>query len=283
MEYIELSCKLSPVEPWADIYIAELAEAGFESFTEEENGFKAYIASCHYPAELVKNIFERKGTLAPDHISWQVIRIGGKNWNAVWESNFQAVVIADRCHVRAPFHEPIQGMDYEIIIEPKMSFGTGHHETTSLIVQWLLETDIKGQSLLDMGCGTGILAILAAKMGASPVTAIDNYIYAWENTLENAERNQVSNMKVLHGDASLLGKETYDVIIANITRNVLLEDMSAYNKVLNPGGMVFLSGFLSFDKDAIFAAGNALGLQYGGEKNLKDWVSLQLIKPNTHK
>ncbi len=280
MEYIELSCKLSPTEPWTDIFIAELAEAGFESFTEDEQGFKAYIPSCHYPAEMVKSIFESKRPLSPEKLSWQVVRIGGKNWNAVWESNFQPVVIDDRCHIRAPFHEAKDSIEYEIIIEPKMSFGTGHHETTSLVVKWLLETDLKGKSVLDMGCGTGILAILAAKMGADRVTAIDNYIYAWENTLENAERNHVS-MKVLHGDASLLGKESFDVVIANITRNVLLEDMPAYNKVLNKGGVIFLSGFLSFDKDAIFAAGNSLGLQYAGEKTLKDWVSLKLVKPLT--
>lgn len=279
MNYIELNCQLSPAEPWSEILIAELADLGFESFTEEENGFKAYINACNYRAKAVTALFERFKDAGPDRLSFEVIKIGSRNWNAVWESNFQAITIADRCHIRAPFHEPKPGVDYEIIIEPKMSFGTGHHETTALVVEWLLETSLQGKRVLDMGCGTGVLAILAAKIGASQVTAIDNYLFAYENTIENAERNNISHMRILHGDAGLLGDETFDVIIANITRNVLLEDMAAYVKVLRQGGILLLSGFLAFDKDIIFAEGEKQGLQYAGEKTLKDWVSLKLTKP----
>lgn len=279
MNYIEISCCLSPREPWADILIAELADIGFESFADSDEGFKAYISDTDYQPVQVKALFKRIREAGPVQLSYEVAKIGGMNWNAVWESNFQAVTIADRCHIRAPFHEPKQSVDFEIIIEPKMSFGTGHHETTSLIVEWLLEIDLQGKSVLDMGCGTGVLAILAAKKGAFPVTAIDNYIYAYENTIENAERNNITNMRILHGDANKLGDETFDVIIANITRNVLLEDMARYVSVLQPGGMLLLSGFLSFDKDSIFAEGSRLGLHYAGEKTHQDWVSLKLIKP----
>jgi ribosomal protein L11 methyltransferase len=279
MNYIELSCLIKPVEPWSEILIAELADLGFESFTEDDTGFKAYINACNYRAKSVKELFERFRDAGPEKLSFEVTKIGSKNWNAVWESNFQAITIADRCHIRAPFHEAKPEIEYEIIIEPKMSFGTGHHETTSLVVKWLLETEIKGKSVLDMGCGTGVLAILAAKKGASHVTAIDNYLFAYENTIENAERNSISDMRILHGDAGLLGDEDFDVIIANITRNVLLEDMAAYVNVLRPGGILLLSGFLAFDKDIIFAEGSKLGLHHAGEKTLKDWVSLKLTKP----
>lgn len=279
MNYIELKCQLSPTEPWSEILIAELADLGFESFTEEDTGFKAYINACNYRAKAVKELFERFKDAGPEKLSFEVVKIGSRNWNAVWESNFQAITIADRCHIRAPFHQPNPAVEYEIIIEPKMSFGTGHHETTALVVEWLLETDLQGKAVLDMGCGTGVLAILAAKRGASHVTAIDNYLFAYENTIENAERNSISHMRILHGDAGLLCDESFDVIIANITRNVLLEDMAAYVNVLRPGGILLLSGFLAFDKDIIFAEGAGQGLNYAGEKTLKDWVSLKLTKP----
>jgi len=279
MNYVEIKCAVEPVEPWSEILIAELADVGFESFSEEDNGFKAYVSACSYRAKAVKEVFERKRNPGPEKLSFEVTKIGSKNWNAVWEGNFEAVTIAGKCHIRAPFHPKRSEVDYEIVIEPKMSFGTGHHETTSLVVEWLIETDLQGKSVLDMGCGTGVLAILASKKGAKPVTAIDNYLFAYENTIENAERNGISDMKVLHGDAKLLGDEMFDVVIANITRNVLLEDMTTYNKVLKPGGMLFLSGFLSFDRDIIFDEAMRLGLQNGGDKHLKDWISLKLIKP----
>ncbi len=278
IHYIELKCLVEPPEPWADVLIAELADIGFESFSEEDYGFRAYIPACTYRAKAVKEVFERKREVKPEKLAFEVVKIGGRNWNAVWESNFEAVTIAGKCHIRAPFHEQPGNVDFDIIIEPKMSFGTGHHETTSLMVEWLLETGFNGKSVLDMGCGTGVLAILAAKKGAEPVTAIDNYLFAYENTIENAERNDIKNMRILHGDASLLGDEDYDVIIANITRNVLLEDMAAYARVLKPGGILLLSGFLAFDKDIIFAEADKRGLQHAGEKTLKDWVGLKLIK-----
>lgn len=279
MNYVEIICAVEPVEPWSEILIAELADIGFESFSEEENGFKAYVSACDYRAKAVKEIFERERNPGPDKLSFEVTKIGSRNWNAVWEGNFEAVTIAGKCHIRAPFHPKKPDISFDIVIEPKMSFGTGHHETTSLVVEWLLETDLREKSVLDMGCGTGVLAILAAKKGAKPVTAIDNYLFAYENTIENAERNGIDDMKVLHGDAKLLGDEMYDAVIANITRNVLLEDMAAYIKVLKPGGIMFLSGFLSFDRDIIFDEAMNLGLQNGGEKILKDWVSLKLLKP----
>ena len=278
MNYIELTCLVEPVEPWRDILIAELADIGFESFSEEENGFKAYVDACAYRARSVKGVFERAREVKPDKMSFEVVKIGSQNWNAVWESNFESITIGGKCHLRAPFHAALPDVEYDIIIEPKMSFGTGHHETTALMIEHLLETDLAGKDVLDMGCGTGVLAILAAKKGAKQVVAIDNYLFAYENTIENAERNNVNNMRVLHGDANLLGDETFDVIIANITRNVLLKDMEAYCRVLRSNGLLLLSGFLGFDKDIIFAEAGKHGLQHAGEKVMNDWVGLKLLK-----
>lgn len=282
VDYTELECHLTPREPWTDILIAELADAGFESFAETEDGLKAYIRSDQYDESAIgplMDVFSKEGEVK---LSYTARTMGGQNWNAVWESHFEPVTVAGQCLIRAPFHDPVPGMKYDIVIEPKMSFGTGHHETTALVVEFLLEMDIKGKAVLDMGCGTGVLAILSARMGAAPVTAIDNYVYAYENTVENARRNAVDGMRIFHGDAGLLGDEYYDLIIANITRNVLLEDMEKYSSVLLSQGEMLLSGFLSFDRDTIFARAESLGLSLLGEKRMGDWVCLRLTKSIKH-
>ncbi len=284
MDYIEVHCQLSPVEPWAEILIAELSVLGFDSFGEEEDGFRAYIGACSYRSQPVTGLFDRYRKGGPEKLSVEVSRMGGKNWNAVWESNFEPVRAGDQCLIRAPFHDSDPDVAHEIIIEPKMSFGTGHHETTVLMIQFMLDMELDGKYVLDMGCGTGVLAILAARLGASRVKAIDNYLYAYENTLENAKRNQVEGIEVLHGDAALLREQQdkeqpCDVILANITRNVLLEDMPAYHQVLQPGGELIMSGFMAFDKDVIFAAAKKYGLLFCGEKHQGDWVAVKFRKP----
>lgn len=282
MDYIEIHCQLSPVEPWAEILIAELSALGFESFSEEEDGFRAYIGACGYRSKPVTELFERYRQKGPEKLSVEVSRMGGKNWNAVWESNFEPVRVGNHCLIRAPFHESDPDVAHEIIIEPKMSFGTGHHETTVLMIQFMLDMEFAGKSVLDMGCGTGVLAILAAQRGAGRVKAIDNYLYAYENTLENAKRNEAAHIEVLHGDAALLREqqnEDYAVILANITRNVLLEDMPAYQQVLQSGGELIMSGFMAFDQDVIFAAAKKLGLVFSGERHRGDWVAVKYRKP----
>ncbi len=282
MDYIEIHCQLSPVEPWAEILIAELSALGFESFSEEDDGFRAYISACSYRSKPVTELFERYRQKGPEKLSVEVSRMGGKNWNAVWESNFEPVRVGNHCLIRAPFHESDHNVHHEIIIEPKMSFGTGHHATTVLMIQFMLEMEFDGQSVLDMGCGTGVLAILAARLGAKRVTAIDNYLYAYENTLENVQRNNAANIEVLHGDAMLLREQqhtNYAIILANITRNVLLGDMPAYNQVLQAGGELILSGFMAFDKDVIFTAAKKYGLQFCEEKLQGDWVAVKFRKP----
>ncbi|MBW6498257.1 MAG: 50S ribosomal protein L11 methyltransferase [Bacteroidales bacterium] len=278
LDYVELTCRLQPVQPWSDIFIAELAEIGFESFEEFDFGFKAYIGAADFNEELMKAVLSPQGIQAKPEVEFEVKKIDGKNWNQVWESNFEPVLIGNACYVRAPFHPTRPDVEMEFVIEPKMSFGTGHHETTSLMVEWLLEESFEDKSVLDMGCGTGLLAIMAARKGARPVTAIDNYIYAYENTIENAQRNNTPWINVLHGDASLLGNESYDVIIANITKNVLLQDMGKYVSVLNPGGVLLLSGFLEKDRNDMISCVEDLGLAFEGEKKKKDWLALRFVK-----
>lgn len=276
-DFIELSCRVKPLDPWRDILIAQLADAGFEGFEETDHGFRAWVSVESFDETAMHQALELETYGEKIKLEHELTTIGSKNWNKEWESNFQAVWVADQCYIRAPFHPERPEAKWQITIEPKMSFGTGHHETTSLAVEWLLETELKGKSVLDMGCGTGVLAILSAMKGAWPVTAIDNFLYAWENTRENAGRNGFHDMEVLLGDASLLGKQQYDVIIANITRNVLISDMAAYKRALKPGGCVILSGFLEVDKHLVVNAANQMGLHLDGEKYKNDWVALRML------
>ncbi len=279
MDYIELTCKLDPLEPWREILIAQLADIGFDSFEETYDGLKAYVLESVFNDKQFEDAIRLPAAQANPIVAVHLSDIKGINWNQEWERHFQAVWIKDRVLIRAPFHAMDPKAEFEIIIEPKMSFGTGHHETTRLVIEWMLECDLRELSVLDMGCGTGVLAIFAAKKGARSVTAIDNYVFAWENSYDNVQRNGFPEIiSVLHGDASLLGEESYDVILANITRNVLLEDLPTYYSVLNSGGDLFMSGFLATDKDMIVDRASALGLRLIGEKYIEDWVAVRMNK-----
>jgi ribosomal protein L11 methyltransferase len=278
MDYIELTCKLNPLEPWREILIAQLADIGFESFEETYDGFKAYVPEAEFNDQQFADAITLPAAETNPIASLHVSDIKGINWNQEWERHFQAIWIKDRVLIRAPFHEKDPSAEYEMIIEPKMSFGTGHHETTRLMIELMLESDFRNMSMLDMGCGTGVLAIFAAQKGAQRVTALDNYIFAYENSCDNVQRNGLTNIVVKHGDASLLGDESYDVILANITRNVLLADMPKYHSVLNSGGELFLSGFLEFDKELIVSRATTLGFHLIEEKRLQDWVALRMRK-----
>ncbi len=279
MDYIELHCHLDPLEPWREILIAQLADIGFDSFEETYDGFKAYVLESAFSDEHFSDAIKLPAADANPIVSIQLSDIKGINWNQEWESHFQPIWVKNRVLIRAPFHEKNPDAEFEIVIEPKMSFGTGHHETTRLIIEWMLEGDFQGVSALDMGCGTGVLAIFAAQKGAHRVVAIDNYIFAYENTCDNVNRNGFAHIIVKHGDATLLGDESYDVILANITRNVLLEDLPKYYSVLHRGGELYLSGFLDIDKDLVVNAARGLGMELLGEKRLEDWVSVRLRKP----
>lgn len=274
MVYLEYDFKISPLQPTSDILIAELGELGFESFVETETGLLAYMLKSEWQDQNLESLFAFQN---PDvKISWTRKEIEQQNWNAEWEKNFHPILVADRCMVRAPFHQP-EAVDYDIVIEPKMSFGTGHHETTHMMLQHILDDDFEGKTVLDMGCGTGVLAILARKRGAVDVEAIDIDEWCFLNTQENVERNHCPEIKAFQGDSSLLKDKKYDVILANINRNILLEDIPTYANCLNKGGTLFLSGFYLDDLDAISSKCGAYGLEF--EKNLEknNWVAAKYV------
>jgi len=273
-DFIELTCEIIPIEPFRDIIISELADLGFDSFEETPVGFKSYIVSNKLDKERTLKVFERFEEDGLKVVDLKFEIIPGTNWNAVWEKNFEPVEIGDKCYVRAPFHAPSDKFAFDVIIEPKMSFGTGHHETTTLIAEWLLEESLKYKTVLDMGCGTGLLAIIAARMGAEKVLAIDNDPNAYENAVENVERNNCPQVSVLLGDSALIGDEVFDLIASNITRNVLLQDMAKYVSVLRPGGKLFMSGFFEYDKQELVLKSEKLGLELIGEKTKNGWLAL---------
>lgn len=272
--YIEYNFTVAPLQPASDILIAQLGEVGFDSFVENEEGVQAYILKDLWTEEKVKNV----QILSNENfdISFNFKEIEQQNWNAEWEKNFEKIVVDDVCTVRAPFHEK-PNTKFDIVIEPKMSFGTGHHETTHMMLQHILEYDFTGKSVLDMGSGTGVLAILAAMKNAGSVDAIDIDNWCYLNALENKERNNCSQINVFEGDVSLLKDQKYNIIIANINRNILLADIPAYAKCLTKDGILFLSGFYKEDIPVITEKCNEVGLKF--EKNLEknNWVAVKYV------
>ena len=257
-----------------DILVAELGQVGFESFTENPDGVDAYIQKADWNASLLDDI----QILESEEVtfSYDVKEIEQVNWNEEWEKNFEPIVIADQVSIRAPFHED-PGLKYDIVIEPKMSFGTGHHETTHLMIQHLMELDLQGKKVLDMGCGTGILAIFAEMKGATALDAIDIDDWCYENSLENVERNNCQHISVFEGDASLLKPDAYDVIIANINRNILLKDMSVYTGSLKENGILLLSGFYTEDIEKINESAELNGLKQDKKLTRNNWVGLKYV------
>ncbi len=273
--YIGYHFQISPLELGSEILIAELGEKAFESFIETETGISAYVQKDLWN----ENIFEDIQILSnPEFtISYSFEEIEQVNWNEEWEKNFEAIEVDGKCHVRAPFHEKTNA-EYDIVIEPKMSFGTGHHETTHMMIQHILETDCTNKKTLDMGCGTAILAILAEMKGAQPIDAIDIDNWCYLNSIENAERNNCKHISVYEGDADLLVGKRYDIIIANINRNILLNDMQTYVDCLNENGLLFLSGFYTEDIPVISESCVSKGLTYIKQFERNNWVALKFTK-----
>ncbi len=278
METLALTCYLNQEDPWKDILIAALSEQGYDSFEDIPGGFIAYGQSgtASPDPDITSLIPEAGGDNFK--LEWSLKRIPDQNWNAVWESQFEAVLIGASCCIRAPFHTPMEGVLYDIVIEPKMSFGTGHHETTFMMAEWILDNPPLGKNLLDMGCGTGLLAILAHKAGASDVLAIDNNVHAWENARDNFRINGLSDEAVLLGDASLIGGKQFDLVLANIIKGILLHDMPVYANALSKNGELLLSGFLIEDEPEIRQRAEQSGLSYIGRKQKGDWISLKFQK-----
>lgn len=275
MNYIQFLAKISPLLIGREILIAELAEIGFESFVDIEDGLEAYIQEADFDEDNIKQISLLSNN--DFEIEYSISTIAQQNWNEQWEKSFDPIFVDDKCIIRAPFHEKPTHNIIDIIIEPKMSFGTGHHETTHLIVSRLLNLNLNDKTVLDMGCGTGILAILAKKRNCSTVLAIDNDEWAYTNSIENCERNNV-DIEVVLGDANQIKNNKFDIIIANINRNILLRDMHHYVAALNSNGLLLLSGFFSIDKEVLTEEANKLGLTSSFVNTKNEWTMLEFVK-----
>ena len=279
MKYFEVTFTAQPCnETITDVLSGLTADIGFESFVECENGMKAYIQQSQFDEAALKQVVE-DFPIPGASISYSITEPEDKNWNEEWEKNFfQPIIIGDRCVLHSTFHHDIPQAEYDIVINPQMAFGTGHHETTSLIIGELLDNDLQGKSLLDMGCGTSILAILARMRGAAPCTAVDIDEWCVRNSLENIELNGVDRISVFQGDASLLKDQgPFDVIIANINRNILLNDMKRYVSCMHPGSELYMSGFYVDDIPVIQAEAEHNGLRFVHHKEKKRWAAVKFV------
>lgn len=277
MKYIEVSFTLDDTGLFRDMLVSNLAEGPYESFVDTPDGVKAYVPADQYDRHFLDVTVET----FPLPLKYSVAEMEDRDWNAEWEKGHEAVLVkADNgttIWVRAPFHPHRNDVDYEIIIEPKMSFGTAHHPTTYMMLSYVAELDMVGRRVLDMGCGTAVLAILAKMRGADRVTGIDVDEWAYRNAQENAASNGVA-LDLRLGDASLLSTARFDLIIANINRNILLADMERYAAVLDAGGFLLLSGFYEADEGALIARANELGMTLVSKKSRDGWSALQLKK-----
>ena len=273
--YIEYHFTMSPLQPASEILVAQLGALNFESFAETETGLKAYIQKKELDAALMDKVQVLNSS--EFEISYKLTEIPPVNWNAEWEKNFNPIEVNGECVLRAPFHPPFN-VKYEIIIEPKMSFGTGHHETTFMMLQFILENDFKEKSVIDMGCGTAALAILSEMKGAAKIDAVDIDKWCYENSIENIERNNCKNILVYQGDASFFKEKKYEVILANINRNILLQDMGIYSKSLKENGTLYLSGFYKEDLEYITETCNNLGLTFVENKERNNWIAAKFRK-----
>lgn len=277
MKYIEVEFCLEPLQMYSEILQSDLCDIGFESFMDTFEGFLAYCQQELYSEKELKLLIARFIELNPEvDISTKVNEIEQQDWNAEWEKSYPAVLINDFCYVHASFHEPIKEVEYNIEISPKMSFGTAHHPTTFQIIQLLQNEDIRAKDVMDMGSGTGVLAILAKMKGASYVEAIDNDEWAFNNAKENVERNH-SEIVVRYGDADLLDRD-YDIFIANINRNILLQDISKYANHIRKNGVLFLSGFYTNDVDMLVEEAGKYGFELDNQLTKENWAALRLIK-----
>ena len=274
MEYTELDIRIKDTNPFSEIIIARLNEIDFETFEEDQNGVKCYIQSKLFNKHELDSILDEISEQTS--LQYSVNKIPQKNWNLAWEKNFKPIRINTRCAIRADFHPAYTDVEDEIIITPKMSFGTGHHETTSLMINELYSINIKNKSVLDMGCGTGVLSIVSSKLGAKKILAIDIDEWAYENSIENSELNDVNNIKFILGDIDKLNGLTFDVILANINRNIILRDLSIYYKSLSLNGDLLVSGFLFDDVNLILGDAKKIGFNLINQKNKNQWYMFHL-------
>ncbi|WP_405377291.1 50S ribosomal protein L11 methyltransferase [Nonlabens sp. Asnod3-A02] len=273
--YVEYDFTVTPQLPWNDVLMAQLGEVGFESFIETETGIKAYVLKTTDAATILDTVDIMNNDLCD--IAFAKAEIPPTNWNAEWEKNFNPITVNNRCEVRAPFHQA-SGVEYDIVIEPKMSFGTGHHQTTHMMIEHLLNENVENLEVLDMGSGTGVLGILAQMRGAVKVDAIDIDTWCYENALENVKRNKTDKVAVILGGAEQLEGKSYDFIIANINRNILLQDIPVYAKSLKKGGTILFSGF--YEEDLVHIKNKCMesGIVYDSHLKKDSWIAAKMIK-----
>jgi ribosomal protein L11 methyltransferase len=280
MKYTAVTFTSSTIEEWQkDLLIAELANLGFDTFEDQGQGFVAYVPSSNLDIQALETVLATEAV--GYDISYQVEELENKNWNQVWESNFSPILVDDQCYVRATFHEDKPEYPYQIIIDPKMSFGTGHHQTTSMMLSFILENNFEGKQVLDMGCGTGILAILASKRGAKDILAVDFDPICVESVNENKELNQVSNIEAKLGSKEVIVGLQFDVVLANINRNILLDQFDVYASDLPDAGELYISGFYDGeDLEILREKAETLGFQFVEKKVLDTWCAAKFIKAN---
>lgn len=280
-EYIEVAVRITPFsEENAEIVTAEISELPFESFSSEDPYLKCYIQKELYDQQALKVVLS--GLDGMDFkTEYSAVLVPPVNWNAVWESQFTPIVVDGKCTIKASFHEGLKRTRYNITIDPKMAFGTGHHQTTFMMCRALLQNEeaVRGKVVMDMGCGTAILAILAAKMKASRVYGVDIDAVAAISAYDNARKNRVGKvMETYCGDASLLQRNSYDVLLANINRNILLQDIPTYALSLRKDGLLFVSGFYMEDMPMIIGMAQISGLEYAGHDSVDNWCCIKFIK-----
>lgn len=273
MTYLELIFSLNSTEEFhKDLLINALSEIGFDTFEDTDKGFKAYIPESELDQQKLDGLAADFAELFS--FTYILNKIPHQNWNEVWESNFEPIKVAGKCYIRATFHEAHPEFEHEIVIDPKMAFGTGHHQTTALMMEFMLEEEFQGKEVLDMGCGTGILAILASKLGAKKVLAIDYDEICYESSIENSELNKISNIKALKGSKEAIPDQKFDIILANINRNILIDQLDTYARASKPGTSLFLSGFYENpDLDILKEKCASLGFSYVQHKELSNWVA----------
>lgn len=276
MQYTEVDFTLTPASPWNDVLAAELGEIGFESFVTTDEGLTAYISSDQFNEEEMKKVETLNSELVKASYVFRPYQV--QNWNEEWEKNFSPIEIDTRCIVYASFHTIEKEYDYRILIDPKMSFGTGHHATTFLMLSSLLELNVENHRVLDMGCGTAVLAILARMKGATDLKAIDNNEWAYTNSKENVEKNNLDKIDVLLGEEELIGDDPYDTILANINKNIILNQLPIYAKALKTGGTLLTSGFYHYDVKDIQAKAEECGLEFVLTRTDRNWSVIQFTK-----
>ena len=275
MDYIEIAIKFDEIHPWQDISTALLAEIDFESFVNTDTGLKAYIQKDKYQGkDAIQQYLDSELNC---YFTFEENYYKDQNWNATWEENFEPIYIKNQLEIVAPFHK-LKNLDFSIIINPQMSFGTGHHETTRLISTYLLDCKLKDKKILDMGTGTGVLAILAEKKDAVDILAVDIEDWAFNNAKENISLNQCSRIRVLKGDIDIVEEKDFDILIANINKNVLLSHLPSYSEKLKSEGELYLSGFFHSDKDDLVTKAEECGFTFKKELNENNWSALHLIK-----